>query len=70
MIEELPYVPDPELRNFTDLFETQTVVPIWTANNVQAQMKIVTQGANSSLYIYDGTNNRWLSVALVWGSGI
>jgi hypothetical protein len=68
MTKELPYVPDPELRNFTKLITTRTTPPTWSANNVDAQIQIVTSGATSSLYIYDGTNARWLNVALVNGS--
>ena len=67
MIEE-PVIKQPELRDITKLIDTYADVPVWSPDNLQQQIRIVTSGATSSLYVYDATNNKWLNVALVNGS--
>ncbi len=67
MIEE-PVIKQPELRDITKLIDTYADVPVWSPDNLQQQIQIVTSGATSSLYVYDAKNNKWLNVALVNGS--
>jgi hypothetical protein len=66
---ELLSAKQPELRDITKLIETinqpgATWTPTWPPENVYAQIKIVVEGANASLYIYDSINNKWRGAAL------